>query len=181
MGGGRIFDPGLPGRRRRGQKGGPGEPQDHALGRSRGGFGSKLHLVADGAGVPLAAHITAGEVHESTQFETILNRVRIGRRRRPATLAGDKGYSYPRIRQWLRRHAIRAVIPRRTDQHPEDGRVRFDRATYRRRSAVERCVGWLKECRRLATRFDKLAVNFLAMIHLAFIERYLRIAISDRA
>ena len=110
-----------------------------------------------------------------------MNRVRIGRRRRPATLAGDKGYSYPRIRQWLRRHAIRAVIPRRTDQHPEDGRVRFDRATYRRRSAVERCVGWLKECRRLATRFDKLAVNFLAMIHLAFIERYLRIAISDRA
>ncbi|TMQ70380.1 MAG: hypothetical protein E6K81_12760 [Candidatus Eisenbacteria bacterium] len=73
-----------------------------------------------------------------------------------------------------------AVIPRREDQHPDDGRHRFDRALYRRRGVVEQCVCWLKECRRLGTRFEKLAVNFLAMIHLAFIERYLRVAFSDR-
>ncbi len=81
----------------------------------------------------------------------------------------------------MRRHAIRAVIPRRVDQKPEDGRVRFDVETYRRRGTVEQCIGWLKECRHLATRFDKLAVNFLAMVHLAFIERYLRILFSDGA
>jgi len=109
-----------------------------------------------------------------------MNRVRIGRCTRPAALAGDKGYSYEGIRDWLREHAIQAVIPRRKDQHPDDGRHRFDRALYRRRGVVEQCVCWLKECRRLGTRFEKLAVNFLAMIHLAFIERYLRVAFSDR-
>jgi transposase len=168
------------------EKRGPDEPLDHALGRSRGGFGSKIHLVADGHGHPLAAHVTAGQVHESTQFETLLSRVRIrqpqGRpRTRPEALAGDKGYSYPRIRQWLRRHAVRGIIPRRSDQHPADGRVRFDRHGYRRRSTIEQCVGWLKECRRLAMRFEKLALNFLAMIHLAMIQRYLRLLFSDTA
>lgn len=115
-----------------------------------------------------------------------MNRVRIRQPSgppctRPACVAGDKGYSYLRVREWLRRHSIRVVIPRRDDQHPEDGRHRFDKTLYRRRCTIEQCVGWLKECRRLATRFEKLAVNFLAMIHVAFIERYLRVAFSDRA
>jgi transposase len=109
-----------------------------------------------------------------------MSRVRIGRSTRPGALAGDKGYSFERIRHWLRRHAIKAVIPRRRDQHPGDGRHRFDRRLYRRRSVVEQLVCWLKESRRLSTRFEKLAVNFLAMIHLAFIERYLRVAFSNR-
>ena len=115
-----------------------------------------------------------------------MNRVKIrqpmGRpRTRPVSIAGDKAYSLPRIRSWLRRHAIHAVIPRRSDQRPDDGRLKFDRNAYRKRCSVEQCIGWLKECRHLATRFDKLAVNFLAMIHLAFIERYLRILFSDGA
>jgi len=50
----------------------------------------------------------------------------------------------------------------------------FDREAYRRRNVVERCVGWLKEWRRIATRFEKLALNFLAMLKLAIIEQYLR-------
>jgi transposase len=90
-------------------------------------------------------------------------------------LAGDKGYSYPHIRRWLRRHGIKAVIPRRSDQRPGDGRVRFDRAAYRRRAAVEQCVGWLKECRAVGTRYDKLAVNYEATVKLAMIQRYLRL------
>ena len=64
---------------------------------------------------------SAGQVHESTQVDTVMNRVSIRQpsgpaRKRPAAMAGDKGYSYRRVRDWLRRHAIRAVIPRRTDQ-----------------------------------------------------------------
>lgn len=107
-----------------------------------------------------------------------------GRRRRrswrPKALAGDKGYSSRRIRGWLRRHRIRAVIPLPSCQRldpPEE----FDRETYRRRNAVERCVGWLKELRRVATRFEKLAVNYLAMLKLAIVGRYLRIAFPDTA
>ncbi len=157
----------------------PGEPADHALGYSRGGFGTKVHLVTDGNGLPLAAEVTAGQAHESTSFESVLNKVRIPNRRgrprcRPVRLAGDKGYSYPRIRAWLRRHGIRAVIPRRSNQKPDDKRHRFDKQAYRRRAVVEQCVGWLKESRAVGTRFDKLAVNYLATVKLAMIRRYLR-------
>jgi len=124
--------------------------------------------------------VTAGQRHESTQAERVLDKVRIPNRRgrprcRPVRLAGDKGYSYPRIRRWLRRHRIGAVIPRRKDQRPGDGRVRFDRDTYKRRAVVEQCVGWLKESRAVGTRFDKLAVNYLATVKLAMIQRYLRL------
>src|SRR5205085_8569966 len=68
-----------------------------------------------------------------------------------------------------------AVIPRRKDQRPDGGRVKFDRDTYKRRAVVGQCVGWLKESRAVATRFDKLAVNYLATVKLAMIQRYLRL------
>ena len=67
------------------------------------------------------------------------------------------------------------MIPRRKDQRPDDGRVKFDREAYRRRAVVEQCVGWLKECRAVATRYEKLALNYLGLVKLAFIERYLRL------
>lgn len=93
-------------------------------------------------------------------------------------MAGDRGYSYPHIRAWLRRHGVRAVVPYRRGQRPDDGRHRFDRAAYRRRAGVEQCVGWLKENRAVGTRFDKLAVNYLATVQLAIIRRYLRTLIA---
>jgi transposase len=127
--------------------------------------------VTDGGGVPLGALVTAGQSHESKSFEALMDTVRIGRRRRPDAVAGDKGYSYPRIRAWCRRRGIEAVIPTRSNQPPE----RLDRAKYRRRNAVERCVGWLKESRRVATRYEKLATHYLAMLKLAMIQRCLRL------
>ena len=158
------------------------EPADHALGRSRGGYGSKIHLACDGKGLPMAVTVTAGQRHEATQFEAVMGRVRVpgrvGRpRTRPRRLAGDKGYSYPRIRRYLRRRGIVAVIPTRKDQRR---RPSFDKASYGRRNVVERCIGWLKESRRLATRFEKLAENFLAMVKLAMLERLLKTLLPDR-
>lgn len=104
-------------------------------------------------------------------------------RQRPAAVAGDKGYSYPRIRQWLRAHRVAAVIPMRSDQKQRHrGRpVQLDRDAYRRRHIIECCIGWLKECRRIATRFDKLAINFTAIIKVAIVQRYLNLMFSDRA
>ena len=164
-----------------------GELADHALGRSRGGFGTKLHLVVDGNGVPLSAVLSPGQSHESKFLEPVLEAVRLCRpgrrggrpRTRPRRLACDKGYSYRRIRQYLRRRGIGVVIPTRKDQRANP---RFDKPTYRRRNVIERTVGWLKECRGLATRFEKLAVNFLAMVKLAMFQRCLRLLdSSDRA
>lgn len=67
------------------------------------------------------------------------------------------------------------------NREPDDGRVRFDKQAYRMRCTVEQCIGWLKEYRRVATRFEKYAVNFLAMIQAAIIQRYLRVLFSDTA
>ncbi len=159
----------------------PAEPRDHALGRSRGGYGSKIHMTCDANGLPMAVTVTAGQRNESIQFEAVMGRVRVpgraGRpRTRPRRLAGDKGYSYPRIRRYLRRRGIVAVIPTRKNQ----ARIRgFDKQAYRRRNVVERCIGWLKERRRLATRFEKLAENFLAMVRLAMLERLLKALLPD--
>ena len=103
----------------------------------------------------------------------------------PARSAGDKGYSYPGIRQWLRVHHIEAVIPTRKNQPREAG---FDRAAYRRRNLIERVIGWYKEYRALGTRYDKLAVNYVAGWLLAIIDKLLRkyaqklqTGLSDRA
>lgn len=146
-----------------------------------------MHLICDSGGVPIAVVISAGQAHESTLLEPALRRVRLlrpgprgGRPRiKPRSLAGDKGYSYRGIRRALRRRHIRAVIPTRSDQ-PRSRH--FDRAAYRRRNIIERLIGWMKENRRLATRFEKLATNFLAMVHLAMIQRCLRLLhSSDRA
>ncbi len=127
--------------------------------------------MTDGRGLPLGAVITAGQAHESKFFEAVMDTVRVTRRRRPDAVAGDKGYSYARIRDWLRRRRIEAVIPHRTDQPP----VRIDKRKYKRRNVIERCIGWLKCCRRIATRYEKLATHFLGMVKLAMIQRCMRI------
>ncbi|MGH7132334.1 MAG: IS5 family transposase [Phycisphaerales bacterium] len=144
------------------------------MGRFRGGFGTKLNLVTDRAGTPLGVLVTAGQRHESVSFEALMDAVAVrgvGGRRRPDAVAGDKGYSYPRIRRWLSRRGIEAVIPTRSDQR----RQRLDRAKYRGRNVVERGIGWLKGCRRVATRYEKLATHFLAVVTLAMIQRCLRL------
>jgi transposase len=176
---------GARGKRRPAKRPPPGEPADHALGRSRGGFMTKLHLVTDGTGLPLAIALSAGQAHESKFVDSVLNAVHIprcgtGRRRcRPRALAGDKGYSYPHIRRWLRRHHMRAVIPERDDQreqraHRPGRKPSFDRAAYRRRHIIENCVGWMKEARGVATRYEKLAIHYLGVLKLAIIRRLLK-------
>ena len=97
----------------------------------------------------------------------------------PLQVAGDKGYSYPGIRAWLERRVIEQVIPQRSDQVKYEGRRRLDRRKYKRRARVEQCVGWLKENRRVGTRYDKLATSFLAFVNLAIIRRHLRLLAPD--
>ena len=139
--------------------------------------------MVDGQGLPLAVHLTAGQTHESTAFAKLLDAVsvpqRSGQRRsRPGRVAGDKAYSCRWIRGWLRRRGIRVTIPRKSN---ERRRGPFDKRAYKRRNVVERCIGWLKEFRAVATRYDKLARNFLATLKLAIIRRYLRTGFPDTA
>lgn len=93
----------------------------------------------------------------------------------PLQAGGDKGYSYPGVRRWLQHRLIEAVIPQRRDQIEHERRRPLDRRAYRRRAVIEQSIGWLKENRRVGTRYDKLATSFLAFVNLAIIRRYLRI------
>lgn len=143
-------------------------------------------MVTDGAGTPLAIEVTAGQVHDSTRVESVVGTYiasrKDRRRRKPRRVAGDKGYSVPRVRDWLVQLGIEPVIPHKDNEKARwDPETRFDKKTYRRRCVVEQCVGWLKENRRIGTRFEKLAVHFHGMLQLAMIKRYFRIMFSDRA
>ena len=154
--------------------GAAGGQAHEALGRSRGGFSTKVHLRAEGGGKPLTFVVSGGERHESRYVEPLLARGHVRRagrgrpRVRPQQLVGDKGYSYPTVRQALASRGVRAVIPRRRDQRPGDGRhAPFDRATYRQRNRVERLINRLKQNRRIATRYEKRAGHYLAMLTIA--------------
>ena len=148
-----------------------------------------MHLASDAGRrpVPLAAVVTAGQAHESMHADRVLRRVRVrsGRRGRPRSrpkhAVGDRAYSNPRVRHELRARRIVPVIPHKADELARMNRPpAFDRAAYRRRNAVERCVGMLKEFRRVATRYEKLAVNYQQMVELAIIRICMRTYLSHR-
>ena len=124
----------------------------------------------------MAFVLSGGERHEAKYLERLLDLGRVKRERqgrprsRPAVLVGDKGYSYPSLRRLLHRRHIKAVIFRRSDQ----GRSRlFDREVYRERNKIERLVARLKRHRRIATRYDKLAVMFEAWVTIACVLEWL--------
>ncbi|MEU6602986.1 IS5 family transposase [Streptomyces flaveolus] len=166
-----------------GRKGGStgDEPDDHALGRSRGGLTTKIHLACDGRGRPLAILLTPGQRHDGICAQPLLERIRVPRtglgrpRCRPDQVVADKAYSSRGFRAYLRRRGIPHTIPKKTDQQRHrhnrgrhGGRPPvFDRQIYRRRNIVERCFNRLKGFRGIATRYDKTATSYEAAVSLA--------------
>jgi transposase len=125
----------------------------------------------------MALLLTAGERHEQSVFAPLLERGAVKRpggrgrpKRRPQRLVGDKGYSSGKVRRYLRQHGIGATIPKKRNEKPQRT---FDRELYRERNKVERCINRLKQFRRVATRYEKLAVNYLAMVTIAAILMWL--------
>jgi transposase len=160
------------------KKSDPCEPEDHALGRSRGGFSTKIHLLCDGQGHPLHVVVSPGQDHETTVVEEVLECASVPTAdgqwdAHPVHLAGDKAYDAQWIRDYLLTEEITPVIPRRRSdsQHDET----WDRERYRGRNVIERLVGRLKECRRVFSRFEKTAVNYLGMLKMGMILFYLRL------
>lgn len=94
-------------------------------------------------------------------------------------LGGDKGYRANWIDEYLLALGIHPVIPSKENEDCTARPVEFDREAYRQRNIVERLIGWLKEARRIFSRFEKTALNFSGFVKMAFIERYLRLATSE--
>ncbi|MEE4692106.1 IS5 family transposase [Pseudomonas alliivorans] len=169
-------------------KRGPEEPQDHALGRSRGGLTTKIHMLCDANGVPLNFLLSGGQASDISYAQPLLDNAYIpslrGRpRKRCRWLLADKGYDAEALRHYCDRYRMQPVIPLRTmKRKPKPGLPRlFDRPKYRQRNIIERMFGWLKENRRIVTRFDKLAKSSAAMVSLACAMRCLRQYFSYRA
>jgi transposase len=131
--------------------------------------------------------LTGGNVNDCTMFTQVAEAIEFPRRgpgrprTRPGRVLADKGYSSRAIRSYLRARRIRATIPERRDQQASRARrgsrggrpPAFDPLAYRRRNVVERCFAQLKQYRAIATRYDKTALSYQAMIDLATLKLWL--------
>ncbi|MFI6910460.1 IS5 family transposase [Nonomuraea sp. NPDC050394] len=174
---------------------GKGDAVDHkpikgreALGRSRGGFSTKIHLVADRRCRPIQTMVSPGQHGDSPYFRRVLERVRIVRRglgrprKRPGRVLADKAYSSRGNRAYLRRRGIKAVIPIKRDQQAnrlKQGRrggrpPGFDAERYKERNTAERCVNKLRGHRAVALRTDKRERIYQGTIDVASIRIWLR-------
>jgi len=142
-----------------------GGDDDQALGRSRGGFGTKVHVAVDSLGNPVTVHLSPGQDADITHAETLLAD------HAPEAVLADKGYDSDALVATVEGRGAEAVIP------PKRNRVaprEYDAVVYKERNKVERCMNGLKQCRRVATRYEKTARNFLGMVLFAAITIWLK-------
>jgi transposase len=127
---------------------------------------TKIHLLCNQGGLPLRVVITGGEVADITQAEALLAE------RSARYVLADRGYVSTALRQTIRASGATPVIPPK-----KNARVvyPFSKRIYRQRNWIERLINKLKHCRRIATRFEKNAINYLAMLHLAASQVWLRL------
>ena len=163
-------------------------PGREALGRSRGGLSTKIHLAADRRCRPVARILSPGQHGDCPRFIPLLQAIRISRRgtgrprTRPGAALGDKAYSSAANRGYLRKRGIKAVIPVKEDQKKHrrgrgsaGGRPpAFDAGRYKERNTVERCFAKLKQFRAVATRYDKREFMYQGTVDLASIRIWLR-------
>ncbi|MBP7339718.1 MAG: IS5 family transposase [Niveispirillum sp.] len=140
----------------------PNGPSTHGI--SRGGQTTKVHALTDTLGRPVALHVTAGNVSDITMAETLLAEVDDCR-----YVLADKGYDSDKLRAKIKEKGVKPVIPGRKSRKKP---IRFDKVRYKFRWMVEAVFCRLKDSRRVATRYDKLARNFLSTIAIATIVAY---------
>jgi transposase len=133
---------------------------DQALGRSRGGFGTKVHIAVDALGNPVRLILTGGQVADVTQGEALIADIEVEH------VIADKGYDSKKLVETIEASGAEAVIPPRSNRKEKR---EYDRHLYKDRNLVERFINRVKQCRRIATRYEKTARNYLAFWQLASI------------
>ena len=137
------------------------------MGRSRGGLTSKIHAVVDADGLPVRLGLTPGEAHDNRLCSVLLAELQPR-----TTLLADRGYDADWIREFAQ--SERCVGKHPAETKSEVAPICFSPYLYRARNLVERFFNKIKQCRRIATRYDKLAANYLAFVKLASIRLWLR-------
>jgi transposase len=130
--------------------------QNQAIGRSRGGRNTKIHAIADAKGRLLSILLTGGQEHDCPPAQRLIRRTKAARK-----LLGDKAYDSAELRQWLSERGTKPVVPNRSNRKQP---FTFDRKSYKQRHRIENAFCRLKDFRRIATRYDRLARNFLASV-----------------
>jgi transposase len=128
------------------------------LGRSRGGFGTKVHVRVNGLGLPTKFILTPGQVADVTQGEALVAGTAA------EVVIADKGYDSAAVVRAVEATGAEAVIPTQKNRKIQRD---IDRERYKDRNLVERFWGRVKQYRRVATRYEKTARNFLGFLHLA--------------
>ena len=142
-----------------------GGREHQALGRTKGGLNTKIHAVVDRRGTPASLFLSAGNEADISHAQTVVRHV-------PASaLVGDKGYDSDAFRDWLRAEGITPCIPPRSNRKSPE---RYSRQSYRRRHLVENFFERIKNFRRVATRYDKLALTYMGFVHLGVALLWLR-------
>jgi transposase len=135
-----------------------------AIGRSRGGRTTKIHALTDDAGRPRVLRLSAGNVNDGTMATALLAAAG------PIShLMADRAYDANALRAWLAERGTLAVIPSTRSRTVP---IPHDRDLYRQRNRIERMFCRLKDFRRVATRYDKLARNYDAAVHIAAIAAF---------
>ena len=138
----------------------------NAIGRSRGGWSTKVHLVVDALGLPLTFEITEGQRHDIVPAADLIERTK------PSCLLADKAYDSDAFRLALEEANCQAVIPPTASR---SSRIPYDKDLYKARSEVECTFGLLKQARRFATRYEKTLRNYAAVVALGCALLWLRI------
>ncbi|MBM3623018.1 MAG: IS5 family transposase [Alphaproteobacteria bacterium] len=136
--------------------GGKGGRRGQAIGHSRGGRNTKIHALADAKGRLLSILLTAGQAHDCPPAQRLIRRTTAA-----CKLLGDKAYDSTPLRQWLAQRGTKPVIPNKSNRKLP---FSFDKKSYSLRHRIENAFSRLKDFRRIATRYDKLARNFLASV-----------------
>jgi transposase len=142
-----------------------GGPEAEALGRSRGGYSTKVHGAITGLGCPAKILLTPGQQSDVSQAKTLIEDVPI------EVVIGDKGYDSDELVEAIEQRGGEAVIPPRSNRKAPRP---YDRERYKDRNLAERFWNKIKHYRRVATRYEKTARNFLAFIHVASVMVLLR-------
>ena len=135
--------------------------ENESLGRSRGGFSTKIHLKTDFDGLPLAFVLTGGEASDSRQFTTLLD---IGPDVLPRAALADKGYDAKSNRAAARERGVCPAIPYRANT--KDKPAFFPKILYKGRARIEQAVGKIKRFKRIALRCEKTARNYASFVAL---------------